>query len=121
MRLETRLETINKEDAMTARTIRTIRRATLMLMLASLACFVTAAGSPADGSLQGGAADQIALYDSGSYYAPGSYSSWFYVSPPVYDGTGPAPEEAAVPHPARTALNLPAYYDYEPRWGPLFG
>ena len=95
---------------------RIIRRATLMLMLASLPCFVTAAGSTMDESSQPIAADQIALYDGSTYYAPGSYSSWFYVSPPAYDGTS-----AATPQPDRRALNLPAYYDYEPRWGPLVG
>ena len=98
---------------------RTFRRATLTLMLASLPCFVTAAGSPSDGTAQAAAADQIALYD-GAYYAPGSYSSWFYVSPPADDGTSPAPDVATTQR-ERSALNLPAYYDYEPRWGPLYG
>jgi hypothetical protein len=102
---------------MTARII--IRRATLMLMLASLPCFVTAAGSQANESTQPIAADQTALYEA-AYYAPGSYSSWFYVSPPAYDGTGSAPD-VATQNRERTALNLPAYYDYEPRWGPLIG
>jgi hypothetical protein len=99
---------------------RIIRCATLTLMLVSLPCFVTAAGSKGDDSAQPVAAAQIALYDGGTYYAPGSYSSWFYVSPPAYDETSPAPN-AAPQHPAATALNLPAYYDYEPRWGPLVG
>jgi hypothetical protein len=96
------------------------RCATLTLMLASLPCFVTAAGSRTDETAQAVAADQIALYDGGTYYAPGSYSSWFYVSPPEFDGTRSAPA-AAMSDPAPTALNLPAYYDFEPRWGPLFG
>jgi hypothetical protein len=111
------LEIINKEDVMNAGTF---RRAALTLMLASLPCFVTAAGSPSDDSAQAAAADQIALYDGATYYAPGSYSSWFYVAPPAYDGNSPAPD-AATPKAGRTALNLPAYYDYEPRWGPLYG
>ena len=98
---------------------RIIRQTTLMLMLASVPCFVTAAGSCAD-SAQPMAADQIAFYAYGTYYAPGSYSSWFYVSPPAYDETRVAVEDATKQHPASTALNLPAYYDFEPRWGPLF-
>ena len=98
---------------------RIIRRTTLMLMLASVPCFVTAAGSWADDSARPIAADQIAFYDYGTYYAPGSYSSWFYVSPPAYDEMRSA-ADAATQHPASTALNLPAYYDFEPRWGPLF-
>jgi hypothetical protein len=110
------LDIINKEDVMNARII---RRATLMLMLASLPCFVTAAGSRTDETAQAVAADQVALYDGATYYAPGSYSSWFYVSPPAYDETPSAP--AAMPQTPSTALNLPAYYDFEPRWGPLFG
>ena len=101
-------------------TARIIRRATLTLMLASLPCFVTAAGSRIDESPQAGPVAQMALYDGGTYYASGSYSSWFYVAPPADDGTGPAPD-VATPQRERSALNLPAYYDYEPRWGPLVG
>jgi hypothetical protein len=99
-----------------------IRRITLTLVLASLPSVLTAAGSTAaDKTQQPIGADQAASLDCGSaYYAPGSYSSWFYVSPPACDQTSPVPEPA-MPIPGPTALNLPAYYDYEPRWGPLVG
>jgi hypothetical protein len=95
---------------------RIIRRLTLTLMLASLPCVVTAAGSLAEEN----GADQALPYDCGNgYYAPGSYSSWFYVSPPSCEQTSVA-SEAATPAPDPTALNLPAYYDFDLRWGPLF-
>ncbi|HTR57153.1 MAG TPA: hypothetical protein VMM27_03165 [Casimicrobiaceae bacterium] len=103
---------------------RTIRRTTLMLMLASLPCFVTAAGSRDGDDVRPVAWDQATSRDDhflgagGSFYAPGSYSSWFYVSPPADDPT-PAAPEPLTSSPARAALDLPAYYDYEPRWGPL--
>jgi hypothetical protein len=97
---------------------RIIRRITLTLMLASLPCVVPAAGSAGDNAQPIGA-DQAA-YDCGSaYYAPGSYSSWYYVSPPTCDETSSV-AEAATQSPPPTALNLPADYDFEPRWGPLF-
>ena len=96
-----------------------IRRMTLTLVFASLPSVLTAAGSTAGDKSQPIDADQAASYDCGSaYYAPGSYSSWFYVSPPACDRTS-SMAEAATPSPASTVLNLPAYYDYEPRWGPL--
>jgi hypothetical protein len=105
----------NKQAA--AMSAHIIRRMILALMLASLPCVVTAAGSLAGESAQPTGTEQAAPYDCGSaYYAPGSYSSWFYVSPPSWDEESPATEVAMPP----TALNLPSYYDFEPRWGPLF-
>ena len=102
---------------------RIIRSTILMLILASLPCFVTATGSR-QGDAQPIARDQATPCDNtflnkdGSFYAPGSYSSWFYVSPPADDAT-PAAPQSMTSSPARAALDLPAYYDYEPRWGPL--
>ena len=101
-----------------------IRSTILMLILASLPCFVTAAGSPEAKDVQPVGSDQAAprndyfLGVGGSFYAPGSYSSWFYVSPPADDAT-PAVPEPLTSSPARAELDLPVYYDFEPRWGPL--
>lgn len=102
---------------------RIIRSTILTLIFASLPCFVTAAGPRGGDDPQSIARDQATLGNDyflgagGSFYAPGSYSSWFYVSPPADDST-PAPQ-ALTSSPPRAALDLPAYYDYEPRWGPL--
>ena len=97
-----------------------IRRMTLTLVFASLPSVLTAAGSTAGDNAQPVGANQGVSYDCESaYYAPGSYSSWFYVSPPACDQTSSV-TEAAKPNPASAALDLPSYYDFEPRWGPLF-
>ena len=99
---------------------RIIRSTILILTLASLPCFVTAAGSGQADDAQPIARDQATpcdeylLGNGGSFYAPGSYGSWFYVSPPAYDST-PAEAQPLM----CAALDLPTYYDYEPRWGPL--
>ena len=99
---------------------RIIRRLTLTFVLASLPCVVTAAGSLARENAQPIGTDQAVPFDCGNgYYAPGSYSSWFYVSPPSCEQTSLA-SEAATQVPAPTALNLPEIYDFDPRWGPLF-
>jgi hypothetical protein len=99
---------------------RIVHRTILCSMLASLPCFVTAAGSPGCDDAQAIGTDQVA-YDylaNGAYYAPGSYSSWFYVSPPDYDVVPSAPS-APKTNSERVVIDLPAIYDYEPRWGPL--
>jgi hypothetical protein len=95
---------------------RIIRSTILMLTLASLPCFVTAAGQADDAQVIAQATPCNEYLLGNAFYAPGSYSSWFYVSPPADDSTSAAPQTSS---PARAELDLPAYYDYEPRWGPL--
>lgn len=100
---------------------------TLLLALAALAGLAGAAGPQTDQASRVAMADRDAPYDyrvlndGGSYYAPGSYGSWFYVAPPASDAVAssanaiPAPSEEG-PSPA-----LPKFYDYDRFRGPLFG
>ena len=68
--------------------------------------------------------DYRALTNGGSYYAPGSYGSWFYVTPPASDTVASATDP--IPAPSYQAPQAPPpalhkYYDYDRFRGPLFG
>ena len=111
---------------------------TLLLALAALAGWAGAAG-PQQGTRQDvtdasqvaiadyrsesdAPYDYRALNDGGSYYAPGSYGSWFYVAPPAGDITV-ASVTKPIPAPSyqRPSPALHRYYDYDRYRGPLFG
>jgi len=113
------------------------RRRTLLVAFAMLAGVADAAGprteqgnaqNPADASqlaLANITSDSLydyrSLKNGGSYYAPGSYGSWFYVAPPTGDATVASatyPVRASAPRTPPPAL--PTYYDYDRFRGPLF-
>lgn len=110
--------------------LRQLFQRTLLLALAALAGLAGAAGPQMDQASRVALADQTsntdapydyrALSNGGSYYAPGSYGSWFYVTPPASDAvasTDPSPAPLyQAPSPA-----LHKYYDYDRYRGPLFG
>jgi hypothetical protein len=70
--------------------------------------------------------DYRALSDGGSYYAPGSYGSWFYVTPPASEAVASATEPVPAPSYQAPSYEAPPpalhkYYDYDRYIGPLFG
>jgi len=65
--------------------------------------------------------DYRALTNGGSYYAPGSYGSWFYVTPPASDAVASAADPIPAPSYQAPPPALHKYYDYDRFRGPLFG
>jgi len=117
-------------------------RTALLLAFAALAGFAGAAGQAGQGGVQASTestelemanarSDNDSLYDyrslseGGSYYAPGSYASWYYVAPPTIEvaSTEVASTEPDTLTPEYRAplKDLHKYYDYDRYFGPLFG
>jgi hypothetical protein len=106
----------------------------LLLAFAALGGLAGAAGQSVEqGGTQATApaiaqstSDNDSLYDyrsvseGGSYYAPGSYASWYYVAPPAIEVASTEPETPATEYRA-PPTDLHKYYDYDRYFGPLFG
>ena len=114
--------------------LRQLFQRTLLLAFALLAGLSGAAGPQmgqatrqdvADASrvpLAGYSSDAYrAVSDGGSYYAPGSYGSWFYVTPPASDAVASATDPIPAPSYQAPPPALHKYYDYDRYFGPLFG
>jgi len=65
--------------------------------------------------------DYRAVSEGGSYYAPGSYASWYYVAPPAVEVASTKPETPTMEYRAPPSPDLHKYYDYDRYFGPLFG
>ena len=111
--------------------LRQLFQRTLLLAFAALAGLAGAAGPQMDQasrvaftdpkSSTDAPYDYRALIDGGSYYAPGSYGSWFYVAPPASGTVASATDSIPAPSYETPSPALHKYYDYDRFRGPLFG